>query len=204
MKQGYFGGRSRDFDRTESFDGPRGLLGHDPLADEADPLRGRRRGPRSEGRGGRGRAFVYGQMRLALLAMIAEAPRHGYELIKAIEDRFGGGYTPSPGVIYPTLAWLDDMGFATVEADASNRKLYRITEAGADWLKGNKAELEALQARMAARGDAYRGPPAPLLRAMENLKTALRLRLRQGPLDDATAEKIADAIDETAKKVERS
>lgn len=59
--------------------------------------------------------------------MIAERPRHGYELIKEIEERFGGAYSPSPGVIYPTLSWLDDMGYAAIEPEASGRKLYRIT-----------------------------------------------------------------------------
>lgn len=186
-------------------------------------MRGRR-GPRGEGRhhdghgndghgpgghgrhghgGRRGRPFDYGEMRLMLLSLIAEAPRHGYELIKAVEERFGGSYTPSPGVIYPTLAWLDDMGFAAVDADASARKLYRITDAGDAWLAANKAPLEEMTRRIHSYGF-RRGAPAPMLRAMENLKTALRLRMRQGPIDDETALKIADAIDEAAKKVERS
>src|SRR5262245_43980001 len=79
--------------------------------------------------GGRrsGRLFDYGELRLLLLAMIAGRPRHGYELIKAIEERFGGSYTPSPGVIYPTLSWLDDMGYVAIEAEEAGRKRYRIT-----------------------------------------------------------------------------
>src|SRR5271169_6179913 len=70
------------------------------------------------------RPFDYGELRLLVLAMIAEQPRHGYEIIKLIEERFGGSYTPSPGVIYPTLSWLEDMGYTTVEATDTSRKRY--------------------------------------------------------------------------------
>lgn len=152
--------------------------------------------------GGRrgGRLFDYGELRLLLLAMIAERPRHGYELIKAIEERFGGGYSPSPGVIYPTLAWLDDMGFAAIEPEASGRKLYRITPEGGDFLTANRAAVDELR----ARGEGSAGIPAPVQRAMGNLKLALRLRLRRGDLDAASAETIAAALDSAAQQVERS
>src|SRR5271163_5272853 len=86
-----------------------------------------------------GRLFDYGELRLLILAMIAEQPRHGYELIKVIEERFGGSYTPSPGVIYPTLSWLDDMGYAAVDAEASGRKRYRLTAEGEAFLVANRA-----------------------------------------------------------------
>ena len=92
--------------------------------------------------------------------MIAETPSHGYELMKSIEERMGGGYSPSPGVIYPTLAWLEDMGFAVSEAEGG-RKRYRITAEGAAFLAANKAALDALAARMgpggAGRGRARSG-----------------------------------------------
>lgn len=161
---------------------------------------------RGHGRGGRhgGRPFDYGELRLLLLAMIAERQRHGYELIKAIEERFGGSYTPSPGVIYPTLAWLDDMGYAAIEAGESGRKLYSITPEGEAFLAANRAAADELLARIGAAGDGGRHQvPAPVVRAMENLRLALRLRLRQGPLDPATAERIAAALDAAAREVER-
>jgi DNA-binding PadR family transcriptional regulator len=152
-------------------------------------------------RGGRrrGRLFDYGEFRLLVLAMIAETPRHGYELIKAIEERFGGSYTPSPGVIYPTLSWLEDMGYAAVEAEGG-RKSYRITEEGAAFLAENRKAADALLART---GDATPDVPAPVLRAMENLKLALRLRLKSA-LDDEAAERIAAALDTAAQAVERT
>lgn len=156
----------------------------------------RRRGRRH------GRPFDYGELRLLLLAMIAEEPRHGYELIKIIEERFGGGYTPSPGVIYPTLAWLDDMGYTSVDAAQSGRKQYHITPEGESFLAANRAAADELLARAGAgEGDAR---PAPVVRAMENLKLALRLRLREGTADKATIDAIAATIDAAARDVERS
>jgi DNA-binding PadR family transcriptional regulator len=157
-------------------------------------------------RGGRhGRMFDYGELRLLVLAMIAEEPRHGYELIKAIEERFGGSYSPSPGVIYPTLAWLDDMGYAAIEPEPSGRKLYRITGEGEAFLTTNRAAADELLGRASdADGEGVDGAPAQVLRAMQNLRLAMRLRLRRGGMDQATAEKLAAILDAAAQTVERS
>ena len=137
--------------------------------------------------------------------MIAEQPRHGYELMKAIEERMGGSYSPSPGVIYPTLSWLEDMGYAAVETEDAGRKRYRVTAEGEAFLTANRPSVEALFARLgSAAAGAPDGVPAPVLRGMENLKLALRLRLRQGPLDRDAAQTIAAALDAAAQAVERS
>lgn len=157
--------------------------------------------------GGRrgGRLFDYGDLRLLLLAMIAERPRHGYELIKAIEERFGGSYSPSPGVIYPTLSWLDDMGYARIDAEAAGRKSYHLTTEGEAFLAANRAAVDELLARAAPAGaDGDAAVPSPVVRAMENLKVAMRLRLRRGPIDQGAAETIAAALDAAAQAVERS
>ena len=149
--------------------------------------------------------FDYGELRLLALAMIAEQPRHGYELMKAIEDRMGGSYTPSPGVIYPTLSWLEDMGYTAVEVQDSGRKRYRMTAEGDTFLTANRAAVEALFARMGPQRQG--GPtdvPAPVLRGMENLKMALRLRHKRGPIDDTAAQAIAAALDAAAQAVERT
>jgi DNA-binding PadR family transcriptional regulator len=150
--------------------------------------------------------FDYGELRLVVLAMIGEEPRHGYELMRAIEERLGGSYSPSPGVIYPTLSWLEDMGYAQVETEAAGRKRYRITPEGEAFLKANRAALDDLVSRIgsAGKGGRYEGVPSPVIRGMENLKLALRLRLRRGPLDQASAEAIAAALDNAAQSVERS
>lgn len=153
-------------------------------------------------RGGRrgARLFDYGELRLLVLALIADAPAHGYELIKTIEDRFGGAYTPSPGVIYPTLSWLEDMGYASVEAEGG-RKSYAITEAGRAFLAENRAAADALFERAAGESQGRRGRSTEVMRAMQNLKTALRLRLATGEVDEAAIDAIAAAIDEAAQKI---
>ena len=157
------------------------------------------------GRSRGGRMFDYGELRMLLLAMISERPRHGYELIKIIEERFGGSYSPSPGVIYPTLSWLDDMGYAAIEPEASGRKLYRITPEGEAFLVANHAVVDELLSRIGSAGpDGANHVPSPLVRAMGNLKLALRLRLRRGSIDQAAAESIAAALDAAAQTVEHS
>ncbi len=159
------------------------------------------------GRGGgrrQGRVFDHGELRFVVLALIAERPRHGYEIIKAIEDRLAGTYSPSPGVIYPTLTMLDELGHATV-AEAEGKKLYAITEAGTDYLTANRVAVDAALGRMVAVREAHGGGPAPaLIRAMENLKLALRLRQAQGPLTEDQVRSIAAALDTAAIAVERS
>lgn len=161
------------------------------------------------GRGGRGgrRPFDYGELRLLLLAIVAEKPSHGYELIKGIEERMGGSYTPSPGVIYPTLSWLEDMGYAAAEAEpGTSRKRYRITPEGEQFLAANRASADELLARAVPGAGGGRGriASAPVLRGMENLKLAMRLRLARGPLEPEAEQAIAAALDAAAQAIERS
>lgn len=116
-----------------------------------------------------------------------------------------GSYSPSPGVIYPTLAWLEDMGYATAAAEAGGRKRYSVTDEGIAFLTANRTTLDGLLGRLSAPGEGPPpGVPDPVLRGMENLKTALRLRLRRGPADAATIEAIAAALDAAASAVEKS
>src|SRR5215831_19598870 len=98
-----------------------------------------------------GRFFDRGDLRYVLLHLIGERPRHGYELITAIEEKFGGMYSPSPGVIYPTLTLLEELGYARPQADTSGgtKKLYEITEAGRGFLAANQPLVDAILARMA-------------------------------------------------------
>jgi DNA-binding PadR family transcriptional regulator len=158
-----------------------------------------------EGAGGRGRVFDQGELRFVLLGLIAEAPRHGYEIIKAIEDRLGGGYSPSPGVIYPTLTLINELGYATVTDTDGGRKLYTITEEGRAHLAANQATVDAVFERMARMSASTSGGRSPqVVRAIENMKTALRLRLSRGPLGEGEAQAIADALDAAARAIERA
>lgn len=163
-----------------------------------DP-RGAPAGPR---RGG-GRVFGHGGLRLVLLRLIADRPRHGYELIKAIEERLGGSYSPSPGVIYPTLTLLEELGHVTVSAEGGGRKLHTVTDAGLEHLQAHRDEVEALLARMADGGGGRGARPAPVERAVHNLRQALHMRLAGPPLDTAQIHAIADLLDEAARRIER-
>lgn len=167
---------------------------------------GRHADHQGERRGGRrsGRLFDHGELRYVVLALIAEQPRHGYELIKEIEDRVAGTYTPSPGVIYPTLTLLEEMGHATV-SEEGGKKRYAITEEGASFLDGNRPAADAAMARMDAfAAEPGRGPDPQVVRAMENLKLAMRLRMARGPLSEEQARTVAAALDAAALAVEQS
>lgn len=157
------------------------------------------------GRGG-GRIFGHGGLRFVLLQLIADKPSHGYELIKAIEERLGGRYAPSPGIVYPTLTLLEELGYVSVGSAAEGgRKLHEVTEQGRAFLEANRATLDGLLARMDEAGRARGDGPAPqVIRAMENLKLALRMRMARGPLTAEQADAVAAALDAAATGVERS
>ena len=99
------------------------------------------------GRGGQafraGRRLASGDLQLLLLALLADRASHGYELIKALEERSDGFYSPSPGMVYPALSWLEDMGYASVAAEGV-KKLYSITEAGRAYLAENRDAADAM------------------------------------------------------------
>ncbi len=154
--------------------------------------------------GGRRRVFDHGDLRFILLSMIAAKPAHGYDLIKALEDRMGGGYSPSPGVIYPTLTMLEEQGYASVTAE-DGKKLYRATTEGEAFLRANQASVDAIQARITTVARERSAVPDPrIIRAIENLKTALRLRLASGPIPDDQIRAVAAAIDAAAAEAERT
>ena len=163
-------------------------------------------GRHGRGRHGmRGRIFDQGDLRYLLLHLIAEKPRHGYELIKAIEEQFGGMYSPSPGVIYPTLSLLEELGHIRPEAGDGTKKAYAVTPEGTAFLAANRATLDQVLQRMAAAAQAFGGGPAPeILRAMHNLRLALRIRLSRGPLDAEQIRRVTEALDRAAGEVERS
>jgi DNA-binding PadR family transcriptional regulator len=152
-----------------------------------------------------GRVFDRGDLRYVLLHLISEKPRHGYELITAIEEKFGGMYSPSPGVIYPTLTLLEELGYVQAETAGGTKRLYAITDEGRAFLAANRAHVDSILERMAALSQAYGGGPAPeIVRAMQNLKLALSIRLGRGPLSPDQLRTITSALDRAAGEVERS
>ncbi len=172
---------------------------NEPERDGAE--RSHHRFGRGGGRGGR--VFDHGALRLVVLTLIAEQPRHGYEIIKAIEDRLAGSYSPSPGVIYPTLTMLEELGHATVE-ESGGKKRYAITPEGSAYLAAHQPAADAALARMNAASATHGGPAPQLIRAMENLKMALRLRMGRGQMTEDQLRSVAEIVDAAALAIERS
>ena len=148
------------------------------------------------------RFFGAGDLRYVILQQIAEKPSHGYEIIKSIQERLGGTYAPSPGVVYPMLTMLEEMGHATVVSEGA-RKLYTITEEGSKSLAENKPMVEAIFARMDRTRSEQGNDRAPQIeRAVENFRMALRMK--KGPLTTEQVHAITDIIDAAAKQIERA
>jgi len=172
------------------------MMGHGPWHGDA--------GERPFGRGGRRRRFDGAELRLILLKLIADQPRHGYDLIRAIEELSGGAYAPSPGVVYPTLTLLTDMALIEDRPDGGARKLLAITETGTLHLAEQREAVETALARLAAlAADREKTDAAPIRRAMHNLKAVLEHRLTQQGVDRDTLLATAALIDEAAAKIER-
>jgi DNA-binding PadR family transcriptional regulator len=169
--------------------------------------RGTFRGWRSRGGavGGReSRMFDGGELRLVILALVAEKPRYGYEIIKELGERVGGDYSPSPGVVYPTLTMLEEMGYAQASQDPQGRKLYGLTPEGEKILADNKAQIDAIFARFGGGDDSRGAGFISVKRAMLNLRAALQLRLRGRNASPEQIQAIVDALDAAAKTVERA
>ena len=140
---------------------------------------GGRRGRRAR------RMFESGELRLVLLKLIVDEPRHGYDLIRAIEELTGGEYAPSPGIVYPTLTLLQDMGLIEEVAGKGSRKSFQATDEGRTHLEERNEEVEELFERLkdlAPRAENTAGPA--IGRAVKNLMTALGHRLRSEGFDE--------------------
>jgi DNA-binding PadR family transcriptional regulator len=178
---------------------------------------GPRWGGRGEGGGGRGdwfrvgRMLAQGDLKLLALALIAEQPRHGYELIKLIEDKTRGAYSPSPGVVYPTLTFLEEAGYVTAESEGA-KKRYTITEEGRAHLEENRDIADMVLARLAAigdklarmrrkwsrEGDEEEGVPQLVQAALDNLRAVATKRLES----DADAEaRIVEILARAAQEI---
>jgi DNA-binding PadR family transcriptional regulator len=198
--------RRRDHWQEWSGQNERSLRGARAMRGAGRPGGGRRFGGEGGEMGGgrsRRRVFEGGELRLVLLLLTENEPRHGYDLIREIETRTGGAYSPSPGIIYPTLTLLDELGQMEARASEGAKKLYAITPAGVAHLADNRADAETALARLdqlRRRGEAV--DAGPVFRAMGNLKAVLQQRLAD-QADKQLLFSVADAIDEAARKIER-
>jgi DNA-binding PadR family transcriptional regulator len=166
------------------------------------PFGGPMSGPR--GRGERRRMFEGGELRLVLLKLVEDHARHGYDLIREIESLSGGAYAPSPGVVYPTMTLLLDMGLAEELESDGPRKLMTITEAGRQHLAERADEVATAIGRLTALAKvSERTDAAPVRRAMHNLKQALHDCLSREGSTRETQLEVARILDEAVGKIER-
>ncbi len=169
--------------------GPRGPAAGGPF--------GRHRGGPFGGRGPR--MFDSGALRLVVLGLIAAEPRHGYDIIKAMETRFQGAYSPSPGAIYPMLQMLEEADLVT-SATAGNKRLYTITEPGLAYLEANRAELDRINAQLDEASGEIRH--SAIGEELHGLRRVLRERLRHGALTAAQSEALRGILQQARRDIE--
>jgi DNA-binding PadR family transcriptional regulator len=162
-----------------------------------------------------GRMLATGDLRLIALALIAEQPRHGYEIIKVLEEKTSGWYSPSPGIVYPTLTYLEEAGYVTAEADGT-KKLYTITPEGRAYLEQNRDFVDSVLERFAVIGekiarmrqrlggedrDDRHGLPPLVQAALENLREVATKRLEGD--EDAEA-KLVEILARAAQELRKA
>lgn len=151
---------------------------------------------------GRERMFEAGDIKLVILKLLSEEPSYGYQLIKTMEQRLGGGYTPSAGVIYPTLTLLEEEGLATASAESS-KKVYAVTAEGTAYLEANKERVSELFARLEETGRGFeRGRSPEIMKAFGNLRGAVIARVSRGNVKPEQIQQITDAINAAAKAID--
>jgi DNA-binding PadR family transcriptional regulator len=161
-----------------------------------------------------GRILAQGDLRLIALAFIVQAPRHGYEIIKLVEEKTGDWYSPSPGIVYPTLTYLEEAGYVTASIEGS-KKLYAITEEGRGYLEANRVLVDAVLDRLAALGERVnrfrraarserdnRRTLSPLIEAaLDHLRDTVGKRLD----NDAEAEaRLVEILARTTSEIQRT
>jgi len=162
-----------------------------------------------------GRMLATGDLRLIALALIAEQPRHGYEIIKVLEEKTSGWYSPSPGIVYPTLTYLEEAGYVTAEADGTKR-LYTITDEGRAYLEQNRDFVDSVLERFTVIGekiarmrrrlggedrDDRHGLPPLVQAALENLREVAAKRLEGD--EDAEA-KLVEILARAAQELRKA
>jgi DNA-binding PadR family transcriptional regulator len=160
--------------------------------------RGRSRG----GPFGGGRMFDQGHLKYVILRLLDEKPRHGYEIIKEIEDRFGGMYSPSPGTVYPTLTLLEDLGYARARPEEDGKKIYEITDAGKAHLAENRPLIDEIFSKIEEFAQNIFGEPMmEVNRGLKNVASAVYGPKRSGRSVDQM-KKIKEILDRAATEID--
>jgi len=156
------------------------------------------------GRGGHGRERMFdaGEIRLVILRLLSSEPSYGYQLIKTMEARLGGGYTPSAGVVYPTLTMLEEEGLIAA-TEASGKKVYSVTEEGLKYLEENKERVGQLFERLEETGRGFRRGRSPeLMKAFMDLRGAVASKVWRRSASPEQIKKIAEAIHAAAEAID--
>ncbi|WP_085715768.1 PadR family transcriptional regulator [Pseudomonas sp. B28(2017)] len=173
---------------------------HSPHREHGNDRDGFEKRPGRE-RGGRGpRVFAPGDLKLLLLALIAEQPCHGYDMIRQIEGMFDGAYSPSPGVIYPTLTFLEESEMIQGDAEGG-KKRYSVTDAGRLSLSEQAVALEGVRVRIDVSKRSLRGHDRPpeIHEAVHNLRHALQLH--HGLWNPEEIQRVSTLLNNTAKAI---
>jgi len=158
--------------------------------------------PRGRWRGGR--MFEQGDLRYVVLRLLEEKPRHGYEIIKALEERFSGAYAPSPGVVYPTLQLLEDLGYARVTPSEGGKKVYEITDAGRAYLAENRDTVDSIFERISRLvGHFLDEPMAEVHGAFRRTARATYARASDSVSDPAILAQIVAILDRATAEIEQ-
>ena len=194
--EGGFGDCGHGFGRRGLRGGERSFGGHGPFGHGFGPGFGRGFG------GGRGRMFDAGDVKLVVLRLLADQPSYGYQLIKTMEQQLAGGYTPSAGVIYPTLTLLEEEGLTAANME-NGKKVYSITAEGKAFLEANKRRVGELFQRIEEAGKGFeRGRSPELMKAFMGLREAVMARVARGSATPEQIAKITEAINAAAKAID--
>lgn len=158
---------------------------------------------RSHWRGRAARLFEQGDLKYVILRLLEEKPRHGYDIIKELESRFGGSYAPSPGTVYPTLTMLEDLGYARVVPEEGGKKIYEITDEGRKHLAEHSVTVDDIFARIARFVAGFTDTPmTELNQQFQRLAKATYRTATSHMQDKAIAERIRDILKAAADEVE--
>ncbi len=154
-------------------------------------------------RGRAARLFEQGDLKYVILQLLAEKPRHGYEIIKDLEGRFGGSYAPSPGTVYPTLTMLEDLGYARVVPEEGGKKIYEITDEGRKYLAEHSTTVNDIFERIAKFvGDITDTPMVELNQAFQRLARATYKTATSHMSDKEKVARIREIIQRAADEIE--
>jgi DNA-binding PadR family transcriptional regulator len=160
------------------------------------PWRGHGFGP------GRGRVFEKGDLKYVILDLLEDKPAHGYEVMRALEGRFRGFYTPSPGSVYPTLQMLEDLGYVAA-TQRDGKKVYGITDEGRRFLEENRRSVEDIWGRVGGGCDPEVGAELHEIKHdLMGLGRVFGREMREGRLDREKLRRVREVIARATREIE--